>query len=210
MESRGNVYQNLIFAAQKTLDETGELPLTLALLARTSGISEDDISNIFKSADALHEALLYHAVTLLNDAVRQSVINANTADPLSQLRAIGHGYLTWADQNPTLFRLVVDGLNGEIKPDSTLYRFTVSMRDLYHRKLAEMQRLGQLAPDTDIEISTMMLHCLTKGGNMMFLTRNTDPWFEGDSRSTVALAEKIFAEFLRNMTMANRAVAQPA
>ena len=26
MESRGNVYQNLIFAAQKALDETGELP----------------------------------------------------------------------------------------------------------------------------------------------------------------------------------------
>ncbi len=138
------------------------------------------------------------------------MINANSSDPLKQLRAIGHGYLCWAENNPTLFRLVVDGLNGEITPESTLYRFTVSMRDLYRRKLTEMQRLGILSADTDIEISTMMLHCLVKGGNMMFLTRNTDPWFEHDDRSTIALAENIFTEFLRNLVRANRPVPQPA
>ncbi|MFC3528341.1 hypothetical protein ACFOMH_09140 [Paracoccus mangrovi] len=210
MESRGNVYQNLIFAAQKALDETGELPSIPAQLSQLSGIDETDIGNIFRSDRQLHEALLYHAVTLLNDAVRQSVINANSSDPLKQLRAIGHGYLCWAENNPTLFRLVVDGLNGEITPESTLYRFTVSMRDLYRRKLTEMQRLGILSADTDIEISTMMLHCLVKGGNMMFLTRNTDPWFEHDDRSTIALAENIFTEFLRNLVRANRPVPQPA
>ena len=210
MESRGNVYQNLIFAAQKALDETGELPSIPAQLSQLSGIDETDIGNIFRSDRQLHEALLYHAVTLLNDAVRQSVINANSSDPLKQLRAIGHGYLCWAENNPTLFRLVVDGLNGEITPESTLYRFTVSMRDLYRRKLTEMQRLGILSADTDIEISTMMLHCLVKGGNMMFLTRNTDPWFEHDDPSTIALAENIFTEFLRNLVRANRPVPQPA
>lgn len=210
MESRGNVYQNLIFAAQKALDETGELPSIPAQLSQLSGIDETDIGNIFRSDRQLHEALLYHAVTLLNDAVRQSVINANSSDPLKQLRAIGYGYLCWAENNPTLFRLVVDGLNGEITPESTLYRFTVSMRDLYRRKLTEMQRLGILSADTDIEISTMMLHCLVKGGNMMFLTRNTDPWFEHDDRSTIALAENIFTEFLRNLVRANRPVPQPA
>ena len=210
MESRGNVYQNLIFAAQKALDETGELPSIPAQLSQLSGIDETDIGNIFRSDRQLHEALLYHAVTLLNDAVRQSVINANSSDPLKQLRAIGHGYLCWAENNPTLFRLVVDGLNGEITPESTLYRFTVSMRDLYRRKLTEMQRLGILSADTDIEISTMMLHCLVKGGTMMFLTRNTDPWFEHDDRSTIALAENIFTEFLRNLVRANRPVPQPA
>lgn len=108
MESRGNVYQNLIFAAQKALDETGELPSIPAQLSQLSGIDETDIGNIFRSDRQLHEALLYHAVTLLNDAVRQSVINANSSDPLKQLRAIGHGYLCWAENNPTLFRLVVD------------------------------------------------------------------------------------------------------
>lgn len=205
MESRGNVYQNLIFAAQKTLDETGELPPRPCDLAAATGVSKDDIRKIFASTEALYEGLLYHAVTLLNDAVRQSVINENTPDPLRQLRAIGHGYLTWAAQNPALFRLIVNGLNGQIKPDSTLYRFTVSMRDLYRRKLSEMQRLGQLAPEADIEIATMMLHCLVKGGNMMFLTRDTDPWFEDDRRSTAELAEKILSEFLRNMVVANQA-----
>lgn len=49
MESRGNVYQNLIFAAQKALDETGELPSIPAQLSQLSGIDETDIGNIFRS-----------------------------------------------------------------------------------------------------------------------------------------------------------------
>ncbi|SFA43719.1 DNA-binding transcriptional regulator, AcrR family [Paracoccus halophilus] len=209
MEGRGNVYQNLIFAAQKVLEETGKLPATPQALAEASGVGEEDVENIFGSTDELLEGLLYHSVTLLNDAVRQGVIDADTADPLEQMRAIGHAYLTWADRNPSLFRLVVTGLNGEVKPDSTLYRFTTSMRDLYHRKLAEMQRLGKLSATADIEICVMMLHCLVKGGNMMFLTRDTDPWFADDSRPTPVLAELIFSEFLKNLAGARNPEAVP-
>lgn len=46
----------------------------------------------------------------------------------------------------------------------------------------------------------MMLHCLVKGGNMMFLTRDTDPWYQGETRSTRDLAESIFQEFLDSIS----------
>ena len=210
MPHRGNVYQSVIFAAQQTLDATGKLPNTPAALAALSGLDETQISSIFRTTADIYEGLLYHATTLLNDALHQGVIDAATDDPVKQMLSIGRSYLSWADHNPVLFRLIANGLNGEIRPDSTLHRFTISMRDLYRRKLTEMQRLGILSADTDIEISTMMLHCLVKGGNMMFLTRNTDPWFEHDDRSTIALAENIFTEFLRNLVRANRPVPQPA
>lgn len=206
----GNIYQSLIFAAQEHLEESGRLPSDLAELAPRTAASEEEIRSMFSSIEELHEGLIYHAVTLLNDALREGVIQANTADPIEQMHSIAHSYLAWAEANPTLFRLLVDRLCGPIKPGSALHRYTSSMRDLYHRKLSEAQRLGILSPDTDIDISTMMLHCLVKGGNMMFLTRSTDPWFDGDSRSTRELAERIFAEFMGNLIRANAPASAPA
>lgn len=207
MPHRGNLYQSVIFAAQQTLDATGELPTTPSALAALSGLDATQISSIFRTTADIYEALLYHATTLLNDALRQGVIDAATDDPVKQMLSIGHSYLAWAEKNPALFRLIANGLNGEIRPDSTLHRFTISMRDLYRRKLTEMQRLGILPPDTDIELAMLTLHCLVKGGNMMFLTRKTDPWFAEDPRSTAEIAEEIFVEFLDNLTERKRALA---
>ncbi|UFM63348.1 hypothetical protein LOS78_04065 [Paracoccus sp. MA] len=203
MESRGNIYQTLIFAAQEHLEETGHLPSDPGDLAARADASPEEIRTMFSSTEELHEGLIYHAVTLLNDALRQGVIEADTSDPIAQMHSIGHSYLNWAESNPTLFRLLVNGLNGAIRPDSALHRYTSSMRDLYHRKFSEAQRLGILSEEADVEILTMMLHCLVKGGNMMFLTRSTDPWFDGDPRSTRELAERIFTEFMDNLVRAN-------
>ncbi|WP_199262429.1 hypothetical protein [Paracoccus binzhouensis] len=203
MESRGNLYQRLIFAAQEYLGRHGRLPADLAEFAAFAEIDEDELREIFHSPEDLREGVIYHGVTLLNDALREGAVSSTTSDPIVQLRAIAHSYLGWADSNPALFRLLVTALNGPIRPDSTLHRYTSSMRDLYHRKLAEAQRIGILAEDTDIELATMMLHCLVKGGNMIFLTRATDPWFAEDDRSTVDLAEKIFGMFMDNLVQAN-------
>ncbi len=200
MPHRGNAYQSIIFAAQQALDKTGELPRTNAALAALSGLDEGQVSNIFRTKADIYEGLLYQATTLLNDALRQGVIEAATDDPVQQMLSIGRSYLTWAEKNPALFRLLANGLNGEIQPDSTLHRFTISMRDLYRRKLTEMQNLGILTPGTDVELAMLTLHCLVKGGNMMFLTRSTDPWFNDDPRPTAEIAERIFVEFLDRLT----------
>ncbi|WP_347266575.1 hypothetical protein [Paracoccus sp. (in: a-proteobacteria)] len=208
MSGGGSVYQTVIFSVQKTLDETGQFPEEIADIAAVTGIAEKDIRALFGTKAALHEAMIYQAVTLLNDSLRAGVIASPSDDPITQLHSIAHSYVIWAQDNPGLFRLLVTALNGQIEPDSTLHRYTTSMRDLYHRKFAEAQARGILAPDMDIEITMMMLHCLTKGGNMMFLTRNTDPWFDGDTRPTAELAERIFVQFMQNLVRANRACPQ--
>ena len=210
MQGGGNLYQSVIFAVQKFLDDNGHLPADLAELASAAGIDEAGMRVMFSSTEALHEGMIYHAVTLLNDALRAGVIAAATDDPIAQLHSIAHSYVTWAGDNPALFRLFVSAMNGTIQPDSTLHRHTSSMRDLYHRKLTEAQRLGILSADTDIDISMMMLHCLVKGGNMMFLTRKTDPWFSDDPRSTAEIAERIFVEFLDGLTERKQALALAA
>ena len=67
MPHRGNVYQSVIFAAQQTLDATGELPNTPAALAALSGLDETQIS-IFK--DSLFGPFIkdYLGMMLINTA----------------------------------------------------------------------------------------------------------------------------------------------
>jgi hypothetical protein len=203
MEGRGNLYQTLIFAAKDWLDEAGTIPADLGEFARTLGMAEDEVRSLFASPEDLLEGVIYHAVTLLNDALREGAVSSITDDPIVQLRAIANSYLCWAERNPALFRLLVAGLNEPLQQDSTLHRFTLSMRDLYHRKLSEAKRLGILAEDTDIDLATVMLHCVAKGGNMILLTRETDPWFAGNPRSSVELANGIFQKFMDDMVSAN-------
>lgn len=200
MNHRGNLYQKLIIIAQKALEESGEIPSSAEELAQISGIDVTGIKNAFPSREDMREGLLYQATVLLDDALRAGVTEAATSDPAMQMLAIGRSYLNWAENNPALFRLLVTALNGEIKPDSILHRFSIAMRDLYQRKLTEMKRLGILPPDTDIELAMLTLHCLVKGGNMLFLTRHTDPWYEDERRSTAEIAEQIFVQFLKDLT----------
>ncbi|UXU80443.1 WHG domain-containing protein [Paracoccus sp. SMMA_5_TC] len=127
MESRGNIYQTLILAAQSHLEEKGYIPEDLDDFAARCSLAADEILAVFPSTSDLREGLIYQAVTLLNDALRDGVIHAASDDPLVQLRAIGHAYLKWAEANPALFRMLVTALNGPIEPDSTLHRYTSSM-----------------------------------------------------------------------------------
>ena len=74
------------------------------------------------------------------------------------------------------------------------------MRDLYRRKLTEMQNLGILTPGTDVELAMLTLHCLVKGGNMMFPDPLDRPVVQRRPPPTAEIAERIFVEFLDRLT----------
>ncbi|GLK65455.1 hypothetical protein F8A10_04790 [Paracoccus kondratievae] len=203
MERPGNLYQKLIFAAQSFLEETGRMPADAGELARHIDMDEGEILEVFPSVQDLHEGLVYHAVTLLNDRQNRDLADANITDPIEQLNCFLQSYLDWADENPVFFEVMARGLSSPIKPDGTLQRYTLSMRDLCLRKLREAQQLGILSADLDIETAVMMMHYLVKGTNMVFATRSIDPWLKCDPRPFRELSGHIFSEFMRYMTQAN-------
>lgn len=196
MPDQGNLYQKLILTAKSALDAGRGLPDSISALAALAEVKEQDALTCFKSIDDLRHGLVYHSVVLLNDALRRGMINAPTERPDEQLRSLARSYGEWGEANPSLFRLLVDGLNSPFPDDGVLHRFTMSMRDLFQRKLNEMRDIGLLAQDTDIARLILMLHCFAKGANIVLLTRGSDPWLREDQLTRPYVAADIFDDFL--------------
>lgn len=196
MADQGNLYQKLISAAKTALDQGHKMPATLSDLAVLAEVDEADVRSSFKSIDELHDGLIYQSVVLLNDALRRGLIGAGSQSPDAQLRSLARSYGEWAQNNPSLFALMVQGLNDPFQDDSALFRFTMSMRDLFSRKLQEMCDLGMLKKDTNIDGIILMLHCLVKGANVMFVARASDPWLRGETREITNMAGDIFDDFM--------------
>lgn len=196
MPDQGNIYQKLIFAAKGLLDRGEDFPSDMRDVAALACVDADAAQLCFPTMEDLHEGLLYHAVVLLNDAMRKGMVNAVSKRPDMQLRSLARSYSDWASDNPALFRLLIQGLNGAVPDDSALYRFTMSMRDLFLRKFQEMCDLGMLDPKTDLPRLILVLHCLVRGGNMVLMDGNTDPWLRQDARASGLMVADIFNDFM--------------
>lgn len=196
MSDPGNQYQNLIRTAKACLVEGGVLPNSLDSLAHMAGVDIQDVRASFKTVEALREGLIYDSVILLNDALRQGIIESDPKSPDAQLRSLARSYGEWAQQNPAQFAMLAEGLVGEIKPDTALYRFTLSIRDLFKRKLHEMVDVGILAEGTDIDRIVLLLHCVIRGANSVFVGRANDLWIQDDTRSYGNLAQDVFDQFM--------------
>ncbi|MFT4013260.1 MAG: hypothetical protein QM682_07610 [Paracoccus sp. (in: a-proteobacteria)] len=203
MPIRGNLYQSLISAAKAHLVDSGVLPGTLDELAQLAGAPAEDVRQSFASMAEVRDGLIYDGVVLLNDALRQAIIQSDPDSPEAQLRALARSYGDWAQENRPLFRLLIDALAEDVAPESAVYRFTLSIRGVFERKLQEMKTLGILAPETDLERIILVLHCLIRGANLVFAGRGTDPWTKGDLRSNGNLAEAIFDEFMNGLIAAH-------
>lgn len=196
MSEPGNQYQNLIRTAKACLVEHGALPDSLDSLAGMAGIDVQDVQASFTSVEALREGLIYDSVILLNDALRQGIIDSDPKSPDAQLRSLARSYGDWAQHNPAQFALLTEGLTGKIQPDSALCRFTLSIRDLFQRKLQEMIDVGILAEGTNIDSIVLLLHCIIRGGNTIFVGRANDLWVGDDTRSNAELAQDVFNQVM--------------
>lgn len=203
MQNQGNLYQTLIKAAKSLIVDKRKLPDSLDEFAVLVRVDQAEVKETFPTIADLREALIYDGVTLLNDALRQGLIDSDPRSPDAQLRSLARSYGNWAQENPALFSLVIQGLAGEMAPDSTLYRFTTSIRELFERKLNEMKSLGVLRQDTDITRIMLALHCLLRGANLIFIGRHTDPWLQGDTRPSGNIAEAVFDEFMNGVLAAH-------
>lgn len=196
MSDPGNRYQNLIRTAKACLAERGALPDSLDSLAQMAGVDIQHVRANFKTVEALREGLIYDSVILLNDALRQGIIDSDPKSPDAQLRSLARSYGEWAHHNPAQFALLAEGLAGDIPPDSALYRFTLSIRDLFKRKLNEMIDVGILAEGTDIDRIVLLLHCVIRGANSIIVRRASDLWIPDDRRSNGSLAQDVFEQFI--------------
>lgn len=101
----GNLRAALIEAALAILAAEGLAGLTLRKVAAGAGVSHAAPAHHFPNLQALFTAL----ATIAFDRFTAAMANARKrakADPVSQVRAAGRGYLSFARADPALFRLM--------------------------------------------------------------------------------------------------------
>lgn len=102
----GNLVEALIDATIALIEEKGVDGLVVREVAKRAGVSPGAPFRHFSNKTALLTAVAEQAMTRLTDAVRTSLNEVGTEDPVQALRAIGRGYLAWALANPTHFQIV--------------------------------------------------------------------------------------------------------
>lgn len=101
----GNLRAALIDAALAILEAEGLPGLTLRKVAALAGVSHAAPAHHFPNLQALLTALAAIAFDRFTAAMAGARRRAKT-DPVSQVRAAGRGYLSFARANPALFRLM--------------------------------------------------------------------------------------------------------
>lgn len=108
----GDLRETLLEAALVSIDAHGTEKLSLRALARQAGVSAAAPYRHFPSKRCLLAALMTRGFRALEDAVRRGSEAAGD-DPAARLLGAGMGYLEFARDNPTSYRLMFDSVIGD-------------------------------------------------------------------------------------------------
>jgi AcrR family transcriptional regulator len=110
----GDLRDALVRAARTILEKQGLAALSLRGVARVVGVSPAAPYHHFPDKQALLEAVAAQGFDALTAAMEKRM--AKKTDPTGRLDASGVGYVTFALENPALFRLMFG--NGEQQPSA--------------------------------------------------------------------------------------------
>jgi AcrR family transcriptional regulator len=112
----GDLSRALVMAGRRILEAEGPAALSLRAVAREAGVSPAAPYHHFKDKSELLDAVADEGWHELGEALRLGRARAN--DPKSALIEIGVAYVTFARENPALYRLMYHAAcNRETMPD---------------------------------------------------------------------------------------------
>lgn len=100
----GDLHDALVRAARTILETQGLAALSLRGAARAAGVSPAAPYHHFPDKQALLDAVAAQGFDALTSAMERRMVKKT--DPNAQLNASGLGYVTFALENPALFRLM--------------------------------------------------------------------------------------------------------
>jgi len=109
----GDLRRALVDAATRLVEAGGAFQASLRAIAREAGVSAAAPYHHFADRDALLAAVATEGFDGLRDSMKKGAASASDEDPLDRLQAAGIAYVTYAVENPEIFRLMFSGLLAE-------------------------------------------------------------------------------------------------
>ena len=189
-EKRAELRERLIDIAEDEIRQKGVLALRARSLAKEAGCAVGAIYNVFDDLNGLILAVNGRTFERLG-AMVSAKVDASNQSPVQRLIIMGHTYLGFATDNPSLWRALFDI---EMTADS-------GVPEWYMNELARLfqiiaQPLTELHPDTDhrdIDLMTRTLFSSVHGIVLLGLERRI-------SGVPVAQIERMISELITRFT----------
>lgn len=130
----GSLSDRIVAAAVSHLEDCWSESIDLNDVARRMGVEPELVSSIFPDSAALNEAVCMVGVARLSDRMNRELVAAPT-DPRGALTALAWGYVSWARDNPRLYRIV----SGPLDDNALARRYDASFVPLIRRFLGETE-----------------------------------------------------------------------
>ena len=148
----GDLRQQLMEAAVRSIADHGAEKLSLRALARAAGVSATAPYRHFESRAALLAELARAGFVELGKAVG-SATRAHPGDPLRALLAGGVAYVTYARENPVPYQLMFSGIVGDFAAYPGLREAADESYGHVYRVLEEGITLGVFRDDPLVDLA---------------------------------------------------------
>lgn len=165
----GNLRETLIAATLEMIEESGPENVSMREVAKRAGVSSGAPFRHFENRTALLRAVAEQAMGRLREGVAATLEKASHADPLTQFKAIGEGYLAWALGNPTHFLILSDRKIIDLEEPQSLRQDNDAIHAIMNRLLDEADQQGFLRTGIMKESLPLMARALCYGLARMYI-----------------------------------------
>lgn len=179
----GSLAEALVAATVQIIEERGAEHVSVREAAKRAGVSPGAPFRHFRSKTALLTAVAEQAMDRLTEAVAKAQSEVESADPVVAFEAIGQGYLEWAIANPTHFQIISSRTLIDFDASESLRAQNEVIRRKMIDLLAEAQRQGRIAPDTNFDHLALAARALVYGLARMVIDGHFPEWHPSEPPS---------------------------
>lgn len=172
----GNLVEALVSATIGLIEERGLEQVSVREAAKRAGVSPGAPFRHFRSKAALMTAVAEQAMSRLVDEVNGCLENADVADPMDGVRAIGQGYLRWALANPTHFEIISSRSLIDFSSSEKLQRDNDQIRTVMIELLQKARDLGQVSKEINLDHIVLASRALVYGLARMVIDGHFPEW----------------------------------
>ncbi len=198
----GDLRHALLVAAERLIGEQGAERVSLRGIARAAGVSHAAPYHHFGDLEELLASVAASGFTRLRQSMLDRSAAARETDTLDQLQEAGVAYVSFAAENPELYRLMFSGRLRDSRNHPDLARASDAAYEALDELLTRaVDAKGAEATDATLSHAARASWALVHGLAMLLIDGRleVDPDTPADVRTLVRNVTAVFGRGLRNL-----------
>src|SRR3954464_7421102 len=162
-QRRRETIEQVLDTAVEVMADQGVAGLTLGEVARRMGIRPPSLYGYFDGKNALYDALFERGWSELLTVLRAAYDRVQSQSPADRFRTVSELFVRWAVEHPAYAPLMFWRPVPGFTPSERAYGSAIEIQRMAREFLADMQRLGALRADVDLDLALRTWTTATSG-----------------------------------------------